>query len=119
MDTIMSLVKGILIAVGALGVVLCILLLVISRLPRGNRARLLMSALAMRVGATALAGLVAVPVEPIAGLDVLYDIGAPLILLIYWLRFFPQAASILRNTPRDTETSVPGHRMPHPPPDRR
>ena len=40
MDTIMSLVKGILIAVGALGVVLCILLLVISRLPRGNRARL-------------------------------------------------------------------------------
>lgn len=106
MDTIMSLFKGILIAVGALGVVLCILLLVISRLPRGNRARLLISALAMRVGATALAGFVAVPVEPIAGLDVLYDIGAPLILLIYWLRLFPQASSILRNTPRDTETKV-------------
>jgi ABC-type Fe3+ transport system permease subunit len=119
MDTIMSLVKGILIAVGALGVVLCILLLVISRLPRGNRARLLVSALAMRVGATALAGIVAVSVEPIAGLDVLYDIGAPLILLIYWLRFFPQAASILRNPPHDTEPSAPGHRMLHPPPGRR
>ena len=114
MDTLMSVVKGILIAVGALVVVLLVLLLVISRLPRGNRARLLMSALAMRVGATAFAGLVAVPIEPIAGLDVLYDVAAPIILLVYWLRFFPRAASILRSTPRDTETDDSGHRMPQP-----
>jgi hypothetical protein len=112
MDTIMSLVHGILIAVGALVVVLGVLLLVIWLLPRGNRVRLLMSALAMRVGATALAGLVAVPIEPIAGLDVLYDVGAPLLLLIYWLRLVPQAASILRALP-DSKTGAPGRRFPH------
>jgi hypothetical protein len=112
MDTIMSLVKGILIAVGALVVVLVVLLVVISRLPRGTRARLLMSALATRVGATAFAGLVAVPIEPIAGLDVLYDVAAPIILLVYWLRFFPRAATILRSTPSDAEMNASRHRIP-------
>ncbi|MDQ6701714.1 MAG: hypothetical protein M3Z96_00670 [Pseudomonadota bacterium] len=36
-----------------------------------------------RVGATFAAGVVAIPIEPIPGLDVLYDIGVPILLI--WL----------------------------------
>jgi hypothetical protein len=119
MDTVVEIVKVILIAVGVLVVVLCVLLVGIFRLPRGNRVRLLMSALAMRVGATALAGLVAVPIEPIAGLDVLYDIGAPLLLLIYWARLFPHAAAILRGTASDPRVGAASHDVPKSFPGRR
>jgi hypothetical protein len=34
------------------------------------------------------AGLVAVPLEPIPGIDVAYDVAAPILLVLYWLSFF-------------------------------
>jgi hypothetical protein len=43
-------------------------------------------------GATAAAGLLAIPIEPIPGLDVLYDIGVPVALIIYWISFFKNAS---------------------------
>ena len=42
-----------------------------------------------RVGATLAAGVVAVPVEPIPGLDVLYDV--PILLIWYWFTVFRDA----------------------------
>src|SRR5262249_17401092 len=41
-----------------------------------------------RLGATVMAGAIAVPVEPIPGLDVLYDLGVPIALMWYWFTFF-------------------------------
>jgi hypothetical protein len=51
----------------------------------------LCNALSYRVGATLAAGMIAVPVEPIPGLDVLYDIAIPIALIWYWFTFFRDA----------------------------
>jgi hypothetical protein len=45
-----------------------------------------------RVGAPFAAGALAIPIEPIPGLDTLYDIGVPIALLWYWFTFFKGAA---------------------------
>jgi hypothetical protein len=50
-----------------------------------------MTALSYRVGATLMAGVVAIPIEPLPGLDVLYDIGVPILLTWYWFTFFRDA----------------------------
>jgi hypothetical protein len=50
-----------------------------------------MTALSYRVGATLVAGVVAIPIEPLPGLDVLYDIGVPILLIWYWFTFFRDA----------------------------
>jgi hypothetical protein len=47
--------------------------------------------LSYRVGATLAAGVVAIPIEPLPGLDVLYDIGVPILLIWYWFTFFRDA----------------------------
>ena len=67
---------------------LVVLLVIVSILPSDNALKRLLTALSFRVGATAAAAAVAIPLEPIPGLDVVYDIGAPLLLLWYWYTFF-------------------------------
>jgi hypothetical protein len=52
-----------------------------------------MTALSYRVGATLMAGVVAIPIEPLPGLDVLYDIGVPILLTWYWFSFFRHSTS--------------------------
>jgi len=47
--------------------------------------------LSYRIGATLAAGAVAIPIEPIPGLDVFYDIGVPIALIWYWFTFFRDA----------------------------
>ena len=37
--------------------------------------------------ATLAAGAVAIPLEPIPGIDLLYDIGVPIVLVWYWFTF--------------------------------
>ncbi len=44
-------------------------------------------------------GIVAVPIEPIPGLDVLYDIGAPIFLIYYWVTFVRDAIAMARMPP--------------------
>ena len=88
MDSIVGLLEFVIGAVVALIAIALILLVVISRLPADNPLRQVLSLLVARIGATAAAGVLAVPIEPIPGLDVLYDIGAPLLLLYYWYTFF-------------------------------
>jgi len=68
---------------------LCIVLLVVvSKMPDDNPLKRILTALSYRVGATFAAGVVAVPIEPIPGLDVFYDIGVPILLIWYWFTFF-------------------------------
>jgi hypothetical protein len=98
MDIILEIIKAIVFGVIGLIGFLCLLVVVISLLPAGNPLRELLGALSMRVGATIVAGVVALPVEPIPGIDVLYDVGVPLVLLCYWLSFFSKAAAILRGS---------------------
>jgi hypothetical protein len=64
------------------------LLVIVSRMPDDNPLKRMMVALSFRVGATATAGMVAIPAMPIPGLDAVVDIGAPIALLWYWYTFF-------------------------------
>jgi heme A synthase len=76
-------------------VALCFaLLVVVSRMPPENPLRQVMNLLLVRLGVTAATGALAIPIEPIPGLDVLYDVGAPLFLIYFWYTFFWQAGSI-------------------------
>lgn len=95
MEMILEVIKTLIFGVVVLVGVLALLLVVISLLPAGNPLRALLSSLSMRVGVTLLAGMIAIPVEVIPGIDLLYDVGVPVFLLIYWLKFFPDAAAIL------------------------
>jgi hypothetical protein len=64
---------------------------VVSRLPADNPLKRVLVALCFRVAATLGAGVIAIPLEPIPGIDVAYDIVAPVLLVIYWLSFFVTA----------------------------
>ena len=92
MDVLADIIRDLLIFVGVMAVLRVALLVTITRLPPGNPMKRLFTALAFRVGATMGAGLLAVPIEPIPGLDVLYDIGAPIALIYFWYTFFRNAA---------------------------
>jgi len=71
---------------------LCIVLIVvISKMPDDNPLKRILTALSYRLGATLAAGTVAIPIEPIPGLDVLYDIAVPIALIWYWFTFFRDA----------------------------
>jgi hypothetical protein len=57
------------------------------------------------VAATLGAGLIAIPVEPIPGVDAAYDVAAAVGLAIYWLSFFVTAARIVFDTARPRKTT--------------
>jgi hypothetical protein len=91
MDSLSSLeaiIRDLLIFVVAMTALLATLLVVISRMPDENPLKRIMVALSYRIGATAAAGMIAVPVTPIPGLDALIDFGAPIALIWYWWTFF-------------------------------
>src|SRR4029079_11884188 len=86
---------------------LLVLIVVISMLPDDNPLKRILTALSYRIGATLAAGMIAVPVEPIPGLDVLYDIAIPIALIWYWFTFFrdatrhPERSEQVRPSARD------------------
>jgi hypothetical protein len=90
-SAIADIIRDLLIFVVALLALLVALTVIISKMPDDNPLKRILSALCYRVGATAAAGMIAIPVEPIPGLDVLYDIGVPIALLWYWFTFFREA----------------------------
>ena len=53
------------------------LVVVISKMPDTNPPKRILTALSYRLGATLAAGILAIPLEPVPGIDVLYDIGVP------------------------------------------
>ena len=87
----MEIIRDLLVFIGAMFAMCIVLIIVVSRLPDGNPLKHLLNALTYRIGATLLAGIVAVPVEPIPGLDVLYDLAVPVALIWYWFTFFRDA----------------------------
>jgi hypothetical protein len=70
-----------------------------NRLGVGAAQKRLLIALSYRLGATLAAGAVAVPLEPIPGIDTLYDVGVPIVLIWYWFKFFRDARH-LKSNPR-------------------
>lgn len=86
-----QIVRDLLIFVGFCFTLLIVLLVVVSRLSPQNPLRLLLKEMCQHVAVTLAAGLVAIPIEPIAGVDVAYDTVVPLALLYFWGKFIWRA----------------------------
>ena len=91
LSSIEAIIRDLLIFVVAMSALMVALLVIVSRLPDDNPLKRIMVALSYRIGATAAAGLLAIPATPIPGFDAVVDIGAPLALLWYWYTFFRDA----------------------------
>ena len=91
LSTIAEIIRDLLIFVGVIAALLIALVVVVSKMPDTNPLRRILTALCYRLGATLAAGAVAIPLEPIPGIDLLYDIGVPLVLVWYWFTFFRDA----------------------------
>jgi len=87
MQSIVELVRDLLIFVVAMFALLIALIIIVSKMRDDNPLKHILSALSYRVGATVAAGALAIPIEPIPGLDAVYDIGAPIALIWYWFTF--------------------------------
>jgi hypothetical protein len=87
----MEIIRDLLIFIGAMFAMCIVLIVVVSYLPEQNPLKRILTALSYRVGATLLAGAVAVPIEPIPGLDALYDLAVSVALIWYWFTFFRSA----------------------------
>jgi hypothetical protein len=87
----MEIIRDLLIFIAVMFALCIVLIVVISKMPDDNPLKRLLTAFTYRVGATLAAGAVAVPIEPIPGLDVLYDIAIPVALIWYWFTFFRDA----------------------------
>jgi hypothetical protein len=96
LSTLAAIVQDLLIFAGAMAVLLVVTLVVISRLPAENPLKRVLVAFSLRLAATLGAGVLAIPLEPIPGIDAVYDIAAPVILVLYWITFFRSA---FRNQP--------------------
>jgi hypothetical protein len=99
LSSIADIIRDLLIFVVVMFALLVALIVVISRMPDGNPLKRVLTALSYRVGATVAAGAVAIPVEPIPGLDIAYDIGVPILLLLYWISFFRGAGRTMSSSP--------------------
>jgi hypothetical protein len=107
MQSFVELIRELLIFVVVMFALLIALIVVVSKMPDDNPLKRILSALSYRLGATAAAGALAIPIEPIPGLDTLYDIGVPLALLWYWFTFF---RDVIRTRPKPPPPSSPAER---------
>jgi hypothetical protein len=82
-----EIIRDLLIFIAVMAAILAALVVVISRLSAENPLKRVLVALCYRIGATLVAGVVAIPTEPVPGLDAVYDIAVPVALVIYWLTF--------------------------------
>ena len=104
LSTIAEIIRDLLIFVGVIAALLIALIIVVSMLPNANPLKRVLTALCYRLGATLAAGAVAIPLEPIPGIDVLYDIGIPIILIWYWYTFFEDTRRVTSMTPDTSPT---------------
>jgi hypothetical protein len=88
LSRIVTIIRDLLIFTAVMTALLIVSVVVVSKMPNDNPLKRVLTALSYRVGATAAAGALAVPIEPIPGLDVVYDVGAPILLVMYWISFF-------------------------------
>ena len=94
LSTIAEIVRDLFIFVGVVAALLAALVVIVSKMPHTNPLKRLLIALCYRLGATLAAGAVAIPIEAVPGIDLLYDVGVPLILIWYWSTFFRDAHRI-------------------------
>ena len=99
MHTIADITRDLLVFIGITFLLLIVLVVVIAKMPEGNPLKRILNALVFRVGATLGAGVLAIPIEPVPGLDGIYDIAAPVILLYYWYTFFRRAFAAAPSAP--------------------
>jgi hypothetical protein len=92
MEGVAEIVRDLLVFVVVMFALLIALIVIVARMPDNNPLKRILWALSARLGATVAAGALAVPIEPIPGLDVLYDFGVPIALIWYWFTFFRDAA---------------------------
>ena len=91
LSTIAEIIRDLLIFFGMITALLITLIVVVSKMPNTNPLKRVLTALCYRLGATLAAGAVAIPLEPIPGIDMLYDRGVPIVLIWYWFTFFRDA----------------------------
>jgi hypothetical protein len=99
LSTVADIVRDLLIFVVVMTALLIVLVIAVSRMPDDNPLKRILTALSYRLGATAAAGAVAIPIEPIPGIDALYDIAVPLALIWYWYTFFRDAVRTTSHPP--------------------
>ena len=97
LSTIAEIIRDLLIFVAVITALLIALVVVISKMPNTNPLKRILTALSYRLGATLAAGAIAIPLEPIPGIDVLYDVGVPIILIWYWFTFFKKTFGMKTN----------------------
>jgi hypothetical protein len=73
LSTIAEIIRDLLIFVGVIAALLVALVVVVSKMPNTNPLKRILTALCYRLAATLAAGAVAIPLEPIPGIDLLYD----------------------------------------------
>jgi hypothetical protein len=106
LSTIAEIIRDLLIFVGVITALLIALVVVISKMPDTNPLKRILTALSYRLGATLAAGALAIPLEPIPGIDALYDIGVPIVLIWYWFTFFKNAFGTKTNSSQPTQRQV-------------
>ena len=87
LSIIAEIIRDFLIFVVAMTTLLIVLIMVVAKMPDSNPLKRLLTALTYRLGATAAAGVLAMPIEPIPGIDVVYDFAVPVLLIWYWFTF--------------------------------
>ncbi len=91
--------------VAALGL-LVILTIVAARLPPDNPLKRILHALCVRITAMLGVGAVAIPIQPIPGLDVAYDAGALVLGVYLAFTFLKELKSIWEDTHRPVTTNA-------------
>jgi hypothetical protein len=99
LSMIAEIIRDLLIFVFAIAALLIALVVIVSYMPETNPLKRILIALSYRLLATLAAGAVAIPVEPIPGVDVLYDVGVPIVLIWYWFTFFRMHSPNVRTAP--------------------
>jgi len=97
MQQVAEIIQDLLIFVAALMALFVLFIIVVSMMPHDNPLKRVLTALTYRLGATMLAGLVAIPIELIPLIDGLYDIGVPIALIWYWFTFLRDAGGMMRS----------------------
>jgi hypothetical protein len=106
LSTIAEIIRDLIIFVGVITALLIALVVVMSKMPDTNPLKRILTALSYRLGATLAAGALAIPLEPIPGIDALYDIGVPIVLIWYWFTFFTNAFGMNTDPSQPTQRQI-------------
>jgi hypothetical protein len=106
LSTIAEIIRDLLIFVGVIAALLIALVVVVSKMPDTNPLKRILTALSYRLAATLAAGALAIPLEPIPGIDVLYDVGVQIILIWYWFTFFKKTFGMKTNPSQADQRQV-------------